>query len=169
MFGRGGGITCALCLPRRSVNPRRFFAVCASQITLAALFSGWSHVLHGIYKPWGSVSLSYKVQHLSLFTTTFIFIMGLLFKVNTVAQKSFGFKVLSAVMLLLCVGFVAAWVAAMGRGVVITLKRKAKLREERRLRSLMGGEDEFEEEEEELPSVRHPRCRCFPFRYRVAL
>ena len=63
------------------------------QVTLAVMISGWSHVLHAIYKPWGSGSPTYKIQHLSLFTTTFVFVMGLLLKVNGVVQQSLGFRV----------------------------------------------------------------------------
>jgi hypothetical protein len=47
-----------------------------------------AHVLHAVYKPWGVGSPSYYLQHVSLFTTTFIFIMGLLFKVKGVSQAS---------------------------------------------------------------------------------
>ena len=47
-----------------------------------------AHVLHAVYKPWGAGSLAYYLQHVSLFTTTFIFILGLLFKVKGVSQAS---------------------------------------------------------------------------------
>ena len=57
------------------------------------MISGWSHVLHAMYKPWGAASPTYKIQHLSLFTTTFVFMMGLLLKVNGVVQQSLGFRV----------------------------------------------------------------------------
>ena len=57
------------------------------------MICGWSHVLHAIYKPWGAGSPTYKIQHLSLFTTTFVFMMGLLLKVNGVVQQSLGFQV----------------------------------------------------------------------------
>ena len=66
---------------------------CVNQITLAVMISGWSHVIHAIYKPWGAASPTYKIQHLSLFTTTFVFVMGLLLKVNGVAQQTTGFRV----------------------------------------------------------------------------
>ncbi len=52
-----------------------------SQITLAVCFAGWAHVLHGVYKPWGTSSPTYAIQHLSLLVTTLVFLMGLLFKV----------------------------------------------------------------------------------------
>ena len=58
------------------------------------MISGWSHVIHAIYKPWGAASPTYKIQHLSLFTTTFVFVMGLLLKVNGVVQQSPGFQVM---------------------------------------------------------------------------
>ena len=46
------------------------------------LVSGWAHVLHAMYKPWGAGSNMYLLQHGSLFVTTFVFLMGLLFKVR---------------------------------------------------------------------------------------
>ncbi len=52
------------------------------QVTLAVMVCGWAHVLHGVYQPWGAGSPTYFVQHLSLFLTTFVFLMGLLFKVR---------------------------------------------------------------------------------------
>ena len=110
------------------------------QITLAALFSGWSHVLHAVFKPWGT-SLTYYVQHLSLFTTTFIFIMGLLLKVNGVQQESLGFRILSGIMLLLCVVFALVWLTAMVRGVGLTMARKSAVRKERRLRAALSDAD----------------------------
>ena len=51
------------------------------QVTLAVLVSGWAHVLHAVYKPWGAGSAMYALQHGSLFVTSFVFLMGLLFKV----------------------------------------------------------------------------------------
>ncbi len=51
-------------------------------MTLAVLVSGWAHVLHGVYKPWGKGSDLYRLQHGSLFVTSFVFLMGLLFKVS---------------------------------------------------------------------------------------
>jgi hypothetical protein len=52
------------------------------QVTLAVMVCGWAHVLHGVFQPWGAGSITYFVQHLSLFVTTFVFLMGLLFKVR---------------------------------------------------------------------------------------
>ncbi len=54
---------------------------CHAQVTLAVLVSGWAHVLHAVYKPWGAGSAMYSLQHGSLFVTSFVFQMGLLFKV----------------------------------------------------------------------------------------
>jgi hypothetical protein len=51
-------------------------------VTLAVLVSGWAHVLHAVYKPWGAGSAMYTLQHGSLFVTSFVFLMGLLFKVQ---------------------------------------------------------------------------------------
>ena len=39
------------------------------------LVSGWAHVLHAIYKPWGAGTVKYRIQHGSLFVTTFVFLM----------------------------------------------------------------------------------------------
>jgi hypothetical protein len=52
------------------------------QVTLAVLVCGWAHVLHAVYKPWGSGTAMYSLQHGSLGLTSFIFLMGLLFKVG---------------------------------------------------------------------------------------
>ena len=46
-----------------------------SQVTLAVLVSGWAHVLHAVYKPWGEGSHMYMLQHGSLFVTSFVFLM----------------------------------------------------------------------------------------------
>ena len=47
----------------------------SSQITLAVMVSGWAHVLHAMFKPWGAGSVMYRLQHGSLFVTTFVFLM----------------------------------------------------------------------------------------------
>ena len=39
------------------------------------MVSGWAHVLHAVYKPWGAGSTMYQLQHGSLFVTTFVFLM----------------------------------------------------------------------------------------------
>jgi hypothetical protein len=64
--------------------------VCVEQVTLAVFISICAHVLHGVYKPWCAGSQTYYIQHLSLFATTFVFIMGLLFKVRLCTQQTFG-------------------------------------------------------------------------------
>ena len=46
-----------------------------AQITLAVLVSGWAHVLHAMYKPWGAGTVMYALQHGSLFVTSFVFLM----------------------------------------------------------------------------------------------
>jgi hypothetical protein len=84
------------------------------QVTLAVLVSGWAHVLHAVYKPWRlspvpTENRTYMVQHASLFVTSFVFLMGLLFKVEGVSSKSRTYESLAAVMLLLCLVFVIWW------------------------------------------------------------
>jgi hypothetical protein len=81
------------------------------QVTLAVLVSGWAHVLHAQYKPWGGGSVLYRLQHGALFVTSFVFLMGLLFKVDGVSSSSGTYSALSGVMVALCVAFMAAWVA----------------------------------------------------------
>ena len=39
------------------------------------MVSGWAHILHAMYTPWGPGSTLYKLQHCSLFVTTLIFFM----------------------------------------------------------------------------------------------
>jgi hypothetical protein len=92
------------------------------QVTLAVLVSGWAHVLHAMYKPWrlsakASENATYMVQHASLLVTSFVFLMGLLFKVEGVSGDSPTYEALSVVMLLLCIGFVAWWSYEMFSGV----------------------------------------------------
>jgi hypothetical protein len=66
--------------PRPSLS--QFYAGCV-QVTLAVLVCGWAHVLHAVYKPWASQPSMYRLQHASLGLTSFVFLMGLLFKVGT--------------------------------------------------------------------------------------
>ena len=95
---------------------------------MAVLVSGWAHVLHAVYKPWGSGSVMYALQHGSLFVTTFVFLMGLLFKVNGVASSSTSYTALSAVMLALCVCFVVAWLAVVLVEMLVRHARAFRLR-----------------------------------------
>jgi hypothetical protein len=94
------------------------------QVTLAVLVSGWAHVLHAVYKPWGAGSVLYSLQHGSLFVTSFVFLMGLLFKVDGVSSSSRTYGALSGLMVALCVAFVAAWVAAIASRVVYMWRRQ---------------------------------------------
>jgi hypothetical protein len=98
------------------------------QITLAVLVCGWAHVLHAVYKPWDVGTGTYHMQHFSLFVTTFVFTMGLLFKVQGVSQSSPAYHGLAVVMLFLCISFAACWSVSMVVGVVSTLVKKRKVR-----------------------------------------
>ncbi len=70
------------------------------QVTLAVLVCGWAHVLHAVFKPWGAGTTMYALQHGSLALTSFVFLMGLLFKVRTCVPRA-------------CVGLRACgWVSA---------------------------------------------------------
>lgn len=91
------------------------------QVTVAIVVCGVAHVLHATYKPWGQGTHTYYVQHLSLFVTTFIFLMGLLFKVRGVDQSDGAYAGMAAIMLLLCILFGLVWVAAMVHGVASAL------------------------------------------------
>jgi hypothetical protein len=95
------------------------------QVTLAVLVSGWAHVLHAVYKPWGTGSVLYGLQHGALFVTSFVFLMGLLFKVDGVSSSSGTYTALSGIMVTLCVSFIAAWVAVIVWRVV-TLWRASR-------------------------------------------
>jgi hypothetical protein len=98
-----------------------FEAGSALQVTVAVLVSGWAHVLHAVFKPWGAGSVMYALQHGSLFVTTFVFLMGLLFKANSISRSSGVGEALSVMMLVLCVGFLLAWAVS-----VIVAVRTAK-------------------------------------------
>ena len=59
------------------------------QVTFAVLVSGWAHVLHSVFKPWRNGGgkeggRAYVLQHFGLFVTFFVFLMGLLFKMEGV-------------------------------------------------------------------------------------
>ena len=88
------------------------------QVTLAVLVSGWAHVLHAMYKPWGRGTSMYALQHGSLFVTSFVFLMGLLFKVDGVSATAPIYTSLSTIMLTLCSVFIASWLAMVAAGVV---------------------------------------------------
>jgi hypothetical protein len=104
------------------------------QVTLAVLVSGWAHVLHAQYKPWGIGSVLYGLQHGALFVTSFVFLMGLLFKVDGVSSSSGMYTVLSGVMVTLCLGFIVTWVA------VVVVRVVAMWRSVRRARSSPTGQ-----------------------------
>ena len=81
-------------------------------------------MVHAVYRPWGSASVTYWVQHVSLLTTTFVFVMGLLFKVKGVSQSVASYRALTVVMLLLCVAFAVAWLASMVLGTIASLMQQ---------------------------------------------
>jgi hypothetical protein len=87
------------------------------QVTLAVLVSGWAHVLHAMYKPWGVGTAMYALQHGSLFVTSFVFLMGLLFKVHGVGADSQTYSALSGLMMVLCVAFLLAWLSLVVLGM----------------------------------------------------
>jgi hypothetical protein len=82
------------------------------------LVSGWAHVLHAQYKPWGAGSVLYSLQHGALFVTSFVFLMGLLFKVDGVSSSSGTYTALSGIMVALCTTFMAAWLTVIVARVV---------------------------------------------------
>ena len=88
------------------------------------MICGWAHVLHALYKPWGQASPTYYIQHMSLFVTTFVFTMGLLFKVGGVDAGVGSYQFLTVIMLLLCIAFAVVWVVAMVRSVFTTVKSR---------------------------------------------
>jgi hypothetical protein len=122
------------------------------QVTLAVLVSVLAHVLHAMYKPWRLSdktldNRTYMVQHASLSVTSFVFLMGLLFKVEGVSSSSPAYESLSVVMLLLCIGFIVWWCFEMFSQVAA--KACARIRRQRgdvasdaaRLRSADGDDD----------------------------
>ncbi len=87
------------------------------------LVSGWAHVLHAMYKPWGKGSVMYALQHGSLLVTSFVFLMGLLFKVNGVSPSSPSYAGLAGVMLFLCSSFIACWLAVVVRRFALSVRQ----------------------------------------------
>ncbi len=102
------------------------------QVTLAVLVSGWAHVLHAQYKPWGAGSVLYRLQHGSLLVTSFVFLMGLLFKVQGVTRDSGMYTALSVFMMTLCIGFMLWWASIVLTRMVAAFKQRS---ETKRLRS----------------------------------
>jgi hypothetical protein len=101
------------------------------QVTLAVLVSGWAHVLHAQYKPWGAGSALYSLQHGALFVTSFVFLMGLLFKVEGVSSSSGTYTALSGIMVTLCTAFMAAWVGVIVARVMAMWRASRKARQSR--------------------------------------
>jgi hypothetical protein len=98
------------------------------QVTLAVLVSVGAHVLHAVYEPWGFGSLTYWLQHLSLTATSFVFLMGLLFKSGTLSRTSPAGLSFAVFMLLLCTVFVFSWVFVMVRAVYVGYRAQARAR-----------------------------------------
>ena len=96
----------------------------ALQVTFAVLISGWAHVGHAVWKPWVKGCVTYYLQHYSLFTTSFVFLMGLLFKVEGVGHEDNTARGLSAAMVVLVVGFMIASVLALCVGLGRNVRRK---------------------------------------------
>jgi hypothetical protein len=105
--------------------PAALYLLCAVQVTLAVLVSCWAHVLHAVYTPFGAGTLEYNLQHLSLFVTTFLFLVALLFKTQAVGAGTPSFDLLSSLILLLCVVFLLAWAGCM---TVVLFRRLNNLR-----------------------------------------
>ena len=82
------------------------------QVTFAVLVSAWAHVAHALWKPWrgvgddGSGKYTYALQHGSLLITAFVFIMGLLFKLDSVGRDGGVYGFLSWSMVVASVLFV---------------------------------------------------------------
>jgi hypothetical protein len=106
------------------------------QVTLATLISFWAHSLHALYAPWTYGSSTYLLQHLSLLATSFVFLMGLLFKSDRFSPTSVTGTVLSVAMLVFVAAFVIAWLATVigqmavqwsaGAGNAAVLKEQAR-------------------------------------------
>jgi hypothetical protein len=111
------------------------------QVTLAVLVSGWAHVLHAQYKPWGAGGLLYSLQHGALFVTSFVFLMGLLFKVDGVSSSSGTYSALSGIMVTLCTAFMAAWVGVIVARVMAMWRAVRKVRPPRTRGSCAGVDD----------------------------
>jgi hypothetical protein len=65
--------------------------------------------------------VKYRLQHGSLFVTSFVFLMGLLFKVDGVSAKSPSYSLLSFLMLLCAGAFIASWALTVMLALVRTL------------------------------------------------
>ena len=68
----------------------------------------------------------YSLQHGSLFVTSFVFLMGLLFKVDGVSASSPTYYGLSIVMVAMCGVFLLSWLCLVFAGMVrLILRRRA--------------------------------------------
>jgi hypothetical protein len=98
------------------------------QVTQAVLVSFWAHTLHSLYEPWGYGSQTYILQHLSLAATSFMFLMGLLFKSGRVDSTSIIGLLLSCVMLALAAIFMICWIWVMLRAVMIGYRAERRMK-----------------------------------------
>ncbi len=73
---------CPHVVPAAALCAHPWLAAMREQVTAALVVCSWAHVRHAVYTPWGVRSQTYYVQHLALFVTSFVFLMGLLFKVR---------------------------------------------------------------------------------------
>ena len=100
------------------------------QVATAVLVSGWAHVLHATFKPWKDTDrgATYRLQHFSLFVTSTVFLVGLLFKVQGVGHDNTVFSVLAWFMVALCGLFIGAWVVVAGGALATKTLRLFPLR-----------------------------------------
>lgn len=107
------------------------------QIAFALLVSAYAHVLHAYYKPFVDVS-AHRLQHFSLFTTTFVFTIAMLLKVDAFADGRSSAETkavvdwLGVVLVVLCGSFIVTTVLLGVRNTVGAVRDRLRLRLVRR-------------------------------------
>jgi hypothetical protein len=79
------------------------------QASLALIVCVVAHVLHAAWKPWGTGSGAYYLQHASLFFVSFVFLVALLFKSGSVSTASSWFHALSSLLCALFALVMLGW------------------------------------------------------------
>ena len=69
----------------------------------------------------------YAVQHGSLFVTSFVLLMGLLFKVDGVSTSSATYSSLSYVMVVMCVSFIVFWLLSLVAEVAARRRKRVRV------------------------------------------
>ncbi len=80
--------------------------------------------MHGAYKPWGSGTLLYAMQHLALGLVTSVFACGLMFKVGALRIGELEHVTTEYVLAITCFVFILMWIVTVVTSLVMAARRK---------------------------------------------